>query len=47
MSDPEQEASGEDRADGAIDVRDSIEDLEPSEAAKYDLKGGKYYKYPP
>jgi hypothetical protein len=44
MSDPGQEASGEDRAEGTMDVLDSIEDLEPPEAALYDLKAGKYYR---
>jgi hypothetical protein len=40
MSDQEQ-SSGKDLPE----VLDSIEDLEPEDAAKYELRGGKYYYY--
>jgi hypothetical protein len=40
-------SSGQEGAEGTMDRLDSIEDLEPSEAAKYELKGGYYYRRPP
>jgi hypothetical protein len=43
----EDSSSGQEGAEGAPERLDSIEDLEPSEAAKYELKGGYYYRRPP
>jgi hypothetical protein len=37
-------AAGEDRAEGLPDVLDSIEDLDPKDAQKYELRAGKYYQ---
>jgi hypothetical protein len=47
MADSGQESpstAGENRADGPPDVLESIEDLAPSEAQKYELRGGKYHR---
>jgi hypothetical protein len=43
MSGPQEPSAAGERPE----VLDSIEDLEPSEAALYELKAGKYYYKPP